>query len=171
MDRIQSPRLFYREITDADFDALKAMLSDPLVMYAWEHTFTDGQIRRWIQDQQAAYQSAGVGYFAAAAKEGGQLVGQIGLHRFSLRGGEAYEVCYMLRRGCFHQGYALEGVTAMVNYAFTRQNLPEVYAQIKTTNAASVRVAERAGFVRGPIFPKHYNGKDMPHYLYVKQRP
>ena len=59
----------------------------------------------------------------------------------------------------------------MVNYAFTWKNLQEVYAQIKTTNAASVRVAERAGFVRGPIFPKHYNGKDMPHYLYVKQRP
>ena len=166
---MESARLRYRELTEEDFGELKTMLADRRGMYAWEHTFTDGEIWQWIQAQREAYRSTGVGYFAAVA--GRRLVGQIGLHRFSYQGGEAYEVCYMLKHGCLHQGYALEGAIAMADYAFRELGAPAAYAQVKTTNAASVRVAERAGFTRGPVFLKRYRGKDMPHYLYVKERP
>ena len=74
----------------------------------------------------------------------------------------------MLKYCCFHRGYAGEGVRAMLDYAFRQMGLARIYAQIKTNNAASVRVAERAGFVRQGEFVKRYRGKDMPHYLYVK---
>lgn len=168
MEITQSERLAYRQISMADFDELKIMLADPRVMYAWEHTFSDEQIAEWIRKQEACCRRDGVGYFAAVRRSDGEMVGQIGLHKFDYDGADAYEVCYMLKYQYFHQGYALEGANAMVNYAFNKLGLPVVYAQVKTDNAASVKVAERAGFVYQSVFVKHYNGKNMPHYLYRK---
>ena len=170
MDIVQSERLTFRRIDEADFDALKSMLGDPRVMYAWEHTFSDEQIYEWIARQKESYRRDGVGYFAAVRKSDGAVAGQIGLHRFDYGGEAAYEVCYMLQYPYFHRGYALEGANAMAAYAFSEMGLPAVYAQIKTNNTASVRVAERAGFVYQSVFIKHYNGKDMPHYLYRRER-
>ena len=164
----QSERLLYRKLEENDFDELKIMLADPKVMYAWEHVFSDKQIREWIKKQREYYRQDGIGYLAAVDKSSGEMVGQIGLHRFSYNNETAYEVCYMLKYQYFHQGYASEGVRAMMDYAFVKLGIPAVYAQIKTNNAASIRVAERAGFIKQSVFSKHYNGKDMPHYLYIK---
>lgn len=49
------------------------ILQDPLVMYAWEHAFTDAEIRGWIETNQARYQKDGCGYWAAQASETGQV--------------------------------------------------------------------------------------------------
>ena len=169
MEITRSERLTYRTIGPADFDDLKQMLADPRVMYAWEHTFSDGEILEWIGRQEECCRRDGVGYFAAVDRSSGELVGQIGLHRASYPDEAAVEVCYMLKYRRFHRGYAGEGVRAMLDYAFARMGLDRVYAQIKTDNDASVKVAERAGFVRQGEFIKRYRGKDMPHYLYVKE--
>ena len=166
----QSERLTYRKIEINDFDDLKMMLADAREMYAWEHTFSDEQIYEWIEKQEECYSRDGVGYFAAINKSGQELVGQIGLHRFSYNNEIAYEVCYMLKYNYFHQGYAAEGVSAMTDYAFLKLGLPFIYAQIKTDNIASIKVAEQAGFIYQTEFIKFYNGKNMPHYLYIKKR-
>ena len=165
----ESERLLYRWMEPGDFEDLKRMLADPRVMYAWEHTFSDGQIEDWIKKQEEAYRLDGAGYFAAVSKAGQTVIGQIGLHRFSLQNETAYEVCYMLKHSYFHQGYAQEGVRAMLAYASSVLGLSAVYAQIKTSNAASMQVAERTGFLRQSVFIKRYHGKDMPHYLYKKE--
>lgn len=167
MNITESERLLYRKIDTSDFEELKMMLSDARVMYAWEHTFSDEQIYEWINKQKECYKQDGVGYFVAINKDTGELVGQIGLHSFPHNGETAYEVCYMLKHKYFHHGYALEGARAMINYAFSELGLQVVYAQIKTNNNASMKVAEKAGFKRESVFIKHYNGKDMPHYLFV----
>lgn len=161
---------FFRKITSADFEELKSMLADSKVMYAWEHTFSDEQIYEWIVKQEEYYKQDGVGYFAAINRFNHELVGQIGLHRFIYNSKIEYEVCYMLKHQYFHQGYVLEGVNAMVNYAFFELNLPSIYAQIKTDNNASLDVARKAGFVKLKEFKKYYNGKDMMHYLYIKEK-
>lgn len=166
---IESERLFYRPLQEEDFSDLKTMLADPQVMYAWEYTFSDEQVAVWLKRQQSAYSQDGAGYFAAVRRDGGQLVGQIGLLGFPYENRRVFEVCYMLKAAYFHQGYALEGALAMTRYAFSRMGQTVVYAQIKTDNRPSIKVAERAGFVRGPVFTKHCNGKDMPHYLYHRR--
>lgn len=165
---LESDRLQYRKITGEDFSPLKEMLADTRVMSAWEHTFSDELIRQWIENQLSYYQQDGVGYFAAIAKGNGVFVGQMGLHRFDLEGQTAFEVCYMLNHQHWHKGYALEGVQALTKYAFSVMGLTAVYAQVKTDNTASIAVAETAGFQRQSVFAKNYNGKNMPHYLYVK---
>ena len=42
----ETTRLILREMTDADYDALRAIMQDPQVMYAYaEGPFTDEEVR------------------------------------------------------------------------------------------------------------------------------
>lgn len=164
---LQSNRLLFRKITPDDFDELAVMLTNPKVMYAWEHTFSPEQITEWIDRQLQYYETDGVGYFAAITKADGAFVGQMGLHRSTLSGKQILEVCYILKEQYFGKGYALEGARALVNYAHTQMREPEVYAEIRTNNLPSLQVAERLRMTRTGSFIKHYNGIDMEHQIYV----
>lgn len=167
---LQSDRLLFRKITCADFIDLSRMLTNPTVMYAWEHTFSERQINDWIESQLEYYRCDGVGYFAAITKESGDFVGQIGLHWSDMKGARILEVCYMLKSEYWHKGFALEGSKALITYAFREMNVDKVYACIRSNNVASLKVAENAEMKYENSFIKHYNGKVMEHLLYSKAR-
>ena len=47
---IETPRLILREMTlDDDIDLCK-MLQDPEVMYAYAHSFSDEEVRTWLNN-------------------------------------------------------------------------------------------------------------------------
>jgi RimJ/RimL family protein N-acetyltransferase len=167
---VQSDRLFFRRITGGDVDDLSGMLTDPGVMYAWEHTFSERQINEWIERQLDYYRYDSIGYFAAIAKADGAFVGQMGLHWSDVKGTRILEVCYMLKSEYWHKGFALEGSKALIAYAFNEMNVEKVYACIRPNNLASLKVAENAGMKCESAFIKHYNGKRMKHLLYSKVR-
>lgn len=171
-DRIilQSERLRYRQITYDDIGELSKMLTSSMVMYAWEHTFSPRQINDWIKKQLQYYHDDGVGYFAAIAKESNEFIGQMGLHWGEINGIRVLEVCYMLQQKHWHNGYALEGTKALLQYAFSELDVNKVYACIRINNFSSIKVAKSAGMKKQGSFIKHYNGKDMEHYIYVKMR-
>lgn len=165
---LESERLQFRRIIPEDFELLRGLMGNPAVMYAWEHTFSDEQVRDWIQKQLTYYDQDGVGYFAVHEKSTGSFVGQMGLHRFVLDNLQGFEVCYMLSPHHWKKGYAIEGVRCLEAYACEELGLHTLYAQVKTNNQASVVVAEKAGFIKQLNFTKYYNGKAMEHFLYAK---
>lgn len=142
---LESERLIFRKIAPENFDLLKVLMGDSNVMYAWEHTFSDDQVRGWIQKQFEYYAQDGVGYFATFEKSTGAFIGQMGLHRFELGNLNGFEVCYMLSPQYWHKGYAIEGVHILSEYACTKLECNVLYAQIKTCNRSSVAVAEKTG--------------------------
>ena len=160
-------RLILRRLTQDDFADLWEMLSDPEVMYAWEHTFNETQVQEWIDTQFERYDETGVGVFAAIAKETGKMVGQFGLVWAEIEGENVLELTYMLKKAYFGKGFAVEASKACLDYAFNEMGVAKVYAPIRPENQPSRKVAEKLGFsVRGKYI-KHYNGKDMPHLIYV----
>lgn len=167
---LQSERLLFRKITYGDFDELSKMLTNPKVMYAWEHTFSEKQINDWIDKQLEYYHHDKVGYFAVIAKENSNFIGQMGLHWSEMNGMRFLEVCYMLKQEYWHNGYALEGAKALIDYAFTTYNVNRVYACIRSNNQSSIKVAEKVGMKKENSFIKHYNGIDMEHFIYSKTR-
>jgi len=167
---LESERLIFRKITESDFDELAVMLRDPEVMSAWEHTFSDEEIHGWIEKQILRYRDQIVGYFAAIRKGTGELIGQMGLMWNDFNEMKALEVGYMLKLGYWGQGYAAEGATALVQYAFTVIGVNKVFASIRPENQRSIRVAERIGMIPEGSFIKQYNGKDMKHIIYTKER-
>lgn len=48
--RLETERLRPRPLTDGDTEALRPILQDAEVMYAWEHAFSDEEVRAWIAE-------------------------------------------------------------------------------------------------------------------------
>jgi RimJ/RimL family protein N-acetyltransferase len=167
---LESERLIFRKITETDFDSLAIMFRDPEVMAAWEHTFTDEQIQKWIDNQISRYQKEIVGYFAAIQKDTSEFIGQMGLLWNDFGELRIMEIGYMLNHQYWGMGYATEGAAALVQYAFTEIGLNKVYTSIRPNNQPSIRVAERIGMIAEGSFIKHYNDKDMEHIIYSKDR-
>ena len=119
---LQTRRLTLRELEKEDVGALRPILQDPLVMYAWEHAFTDAEIRGWIETSQARYQKDGCGYWAAQASETGKLIGMLGLLMEEVDDERKLGLGYLLRRDCWGMGYATEGAQALLDEALDRKS-------------------------------------------------
>lgn len=166
----ESERLYARQLTENDFDHIKEQLQDPEVMYAYEGAFSDLMVKSWLAKQLERYREVGFGLNGLITKEGGVFVGQCGVTMQEFEGRMVHEVGYLLSRRYWKQGYAVEAAAAARDYAFTVLHAPFVCCQIRDTNEASQKVAERIGFVRIGEMVKHYRGFTMPHIVYGMTR-
>lgn len=163
---LETERLYLREMTEDDFSALCKILMDKDVMYAWEHAFSDSEVHEWLDNQLNRYKNDGVGYWGVILKETGEMIGQCGLLKQNYKDREIYEIGYLLRKDCWHKGYATELALACKNYAFDVLKTDEVYSMIRDNNISSQNVAKRNGMTVKDIIVKHYYNIDMPHLVF-----
>ncbi len=108
--------------------------------------------------------------FAVATEE--EAIGTIGLvlgtdvHRFTA------ELGYWLAEPFWNKGIMTRAVRKMLDYAFDRFPLYRIYAEPYTTNPASARVLEKAGFHREGILRSSVfkDGRVLDQWLYAKIR-
>ena len=163
---LETERLLLRQLDEDDFDALAAILRDPQVMYAYEHGFSEAEVRQWLDRQLERYAKYGFGLWAVIERTSGRLIGQCGVTMQDWCGREVPEIGYHLRRDKWKQGFAIESARACKKYAFTTLGFQEVYSIIRENNLPSQRVALRNGMsVRGS-FQKYYYGMTMPHLVF-----
>ncbi|MCP1225865.1 GNAT family N-acetyltransferase [Sebaldella sp. S0638] len=167
---IETKRLFTRKFTYDDFADLSSLLKDIEVMYAWEHAFSDEEVKEWIDNNIKRYNESETGYFALIEKDTGKFIGQSGLHYSMIDNKKILEVGYIIMKKFWNQGYAYEAVNAFVDYAFDNMEENEIYALIRPENYRSSGLAEKVGFVRESSFIKHYRGKDMVHDIYILRK-
>ena len=168
---LETERLMLRELNDNDFGALRAMLQDPRVMYAWERTFSDDEVRSWIARMRERYREDGFAYWAAVEKASGAVIGQIGLLKEEFEGNSHVGVGYILSHSGCGRGYATEGARACLDHAFRRLGVRRVIADIRPENLSSIRVAQRLGMDPAQLVVKQVYGKAMPHRIYLKRTP
>ena len=167
----ETTRLILREMTDADYDALRAIMQDPQVMYAYEGPFTDEEVRAWLNRQLERYARFGFGLWAVVLKETGRVIGQCGLTMQPWQEESVLEIGYLFRRDAWHRGYATEAARACREYAFSVLGTREVCSIIRDTNLASQNVARRNGMTPRDTWVKHFRGVDMPHIRFAITRP
>ena len=166
----ETERLILRRMTPSDIPALRRILQDPEVMYAYEGPFSDEEVQVWLDRQLARYREEGFGLCAVVLRETGEMIGQCGLTMQDIPGKRVIEVGYLFQKACWHQGYATEAAIACREYAFSTLGADEVYSIIRETNIASQNVARRNGMVPVGSFIKHYRGVDMPHIIFRVRR-
>lgn len=94
----------------------------------------------------------GYGYWSVERRGDGAYIGQLGFADFkrelepSLEG--LPEMGWLFAAQAHGQGFALEGVTAALAWADEVLRAEEIVAIIAPANAPSIRLAQRAGFVR-----------------------
>ncbi len=169
--KLETQRLILREMTQADYPALAAILQDEQTMYAYEGAFSDEETQVWLDRQLERYRQLGYGLWAVVLKETGQMIGQCGLTLQRWKDREVLEVGYLLNRAYWHRGYATEAAIACRDYAFGALGAEAVCSIIRDTNTASQNVARRNGMhLADDGYIKHHRGVDMPHMLFQVER-
>ena len=162
---LKTQRLAFRRLRSDDFDNLCKILQDEKAMYAYEHAFSDEEVKEWLDKQLARYRIYGFGLWAVTLRETGEFIGQCGLTVQNTDQGQALEIGYLFRREFWHCGYATEAAQACKKFAFETLGAKEVCSIIRKNNLPSRRVAERNGMTVKGEFVKHYYGMDMPHLI------
>ena len=159
---LETERLYLRQLTEDDYEALCGIFQDELtVRAAYDTPFSDEEVRAMLDRQLARYEKYGFGPCAVILKETGQIIGQCGLSIQQWIDREVLELGYQFRRDHWHHGYATEAARAWKEYAFTVLRADEVCSIIRETNTASQQVAIRNGMVKKDRWVKPYRGIDL----------
>lgn len=169
--KITTERLYLREMTSDDYADLAEILQNPAVMYAYEHAFSDEEVRDWLERQFCRYREDGYGLWAVIERNSGEFIGQCGLTRQSIGVGQEVEIGYLLKEKFWHRGYASEAAAGCRDYAFRELKLHRVVSIIRDNNTASLRVARNVGMRLMGEIVKHYYHMDMPHLIYGMRSP
>ena len=72
--RIETERLYLREMTAADYEALYAVLADSDIMQHYPYTFDEARVRGWIDRNIERYSVFGFGLWAVCLHENGEMI-------------------------------------------------------------------------------------------------
>ena len=142
---LETERLFLREMTMGDFDALYAVLSDPEIMQHYPYSFDEERVRSWIERNMKRYTDDGFGLWAVCLKDTGEMIGDCGLTLQNIEGQMLPEIGYHIRKDQQRKGYAKEAAAAVRDWAFQNTEYPALYSYCKYTNVGSFKTAESIG--------------------------
>ena len=107
-----------------------------------------GEVAGWLADGVHRPRREGTGvHVMMLDRATGKIVGSIGLFHADWEVRSA-EIGYGVRRDERGKGYASEALRAVARWALTDGGIQRAWLTANTDNAASVRVAEKAGFRR-----------------------
>ncbi len=84
---LETDRLFLREMTMDDFDALYKVLADRDIMQHYPYSFDEKRVRDWIERNMNRYQENGFGLWAVCLKDTCEMIGDCGLTLQNIEGG------------------------------------------------------------------------------------
>ena len=156
--KLETDRLFLREMTREDFDALYVVLGDSDIMQHYPHTFDETRVRGWIERNLERYRTLGFGLWAVCLRETGEMIGDCGLTLQRIDGETLPEIGYHIRRDCQRRGYASEAARAVRDWAFDHTAYDCLYSYMKYTNVPSYSTAMAAGMKKIKQYPDAQNG-------------
>lgn len=147
---LTTDRLLVRGWHAADHEPFHAICSDADVMRfvgdgePWSRERSDEFIAR----NQETFARVGLCQWAVEIRETGELAGYCGF----APNGEWTEMGWRLARRCHGRGLGTEVAAAVLKYGIDQLQLARVFLTVQAGNRASLRVAEKIGFVPGPVF-------------------
>ena len=155
---LETDRLFLREMSDDDYDALYKVLADSIHMKHFSYVFDEKRVKDWIKRNMNRYSENGFGLWAVCLKDTDEMVGDCGLTLRNIDGEILPEIGYHIRRDFQRKGYAKEAAEAVAKWAFTNTDYPALYSCCKYTNEASIKTAESIGMKYLREYPDDSNG-------------
>ena len=175
---IETARLVLRDWRDADVESWVRMNADPRVTEFFPKTYT-----RELSESSAArirqeLARNGYGWWAVEIPGVTPFAGVIALQAvpFQAPFTPANEIGWRFSVANWGRGYAIEGATAALDFAFNRLGWHEIVAFTAATNLRSRRVMERIGMTHDAAddfdHPKIESGHPLQrHVLYRIRKP
>jgi ribosomal-protein-alanine N-acetyltransferase len=151
-EKLESPRLHTRWLTEADIPAWSAFMADTPVQQVFPNLNAQSAEERatsWINRQRQRYVTQGFGLQALIEKDTQAFVGQCGLLSQEVDGQSEIEVGYHIFSEFRGKGYAPEAAKLFIDFALQHRQADSVISIIHTSNTNSQRVAAKNGLVRG----------------------
>lgn len=143
--KIETERLFLREMNEDDYDALYSVLTDSDIMQHYPYIFDEKRVRSWIEKNIERCRVFGFGLWAVCLKETKEMIGDCGLTMQNINGTICPEIGYHIRRDCQRKGYAREAASAVRDWAFENTPFNVLYSYMKAENIASAATAKSIG--------------------------
>lgn len=141
--RIETDRLTLRPPIAADFPRWAEAMADPDAARFIGGVQEASTAWRGMMTMAGAWALTGIGMFSLIEKSTGLWVGRLG--PWKPHGWPGNEVGWGLHPDAMGKGYALEGATAAMDYAFDVLDWPDVIHCIDPDNRPSEVLAERLG--------------------------
>lgn len=167
-DELETPRLRLRRWRPADLDTLARWHVDPdLMRHMGRPSFTREEMEADIERYERHWEEHGFGLWAAEEKEGGALIGRVGLAYHRVWPSDP-EVGWLIDTPWQGRGLATEAGAACLRHGFDGLGLERIVSICTADNAASRRVMEKLRFrfwqeIRDPKL-------DLQLLLHVRER-
>ena len=106
--KIETERLFLREMTEADYDILYTVFADSDIMQHYPYTFDAARVKNWIAKNRERYRVFGFGLWAVWLKENDKMIGDCGLTMQNIDGTILPEIGYHIAKSHQRNGYAAQ---------------------------------------------------------------
>lgn len=147
---LRTARLTLRPTAAEDFPRWAEMMADPEAARFLGGPQPAAAAWRGMMTMAGAWALTGVSMFSVIETATGRWLGRLG--PWTPEGWPGTEVGWGLHPDAQGRGYAAEGATAAIDYAFDVLGWDEVIHCIDPDNAPSIRLAERLGSTRrGPV--------------------
>lgn len=141
--KIETERLILRPIQRQDFDPWVALMTDEQTARFIGGVQTRAGAWRGFMTMAGAWAMDGVSMFSVIEKSSGRWVGRLG--PWQPEGWPGTEVGWGIAREFAGRGYATEGATAAIDWAFANLGWTEIVHAIDPLNLPSQKVAIRLG--------------------------
>jgi RimJ/RimL family protein N-acetyltransferase len=142
-----SERLGFRNWCPADIAGMASINANPEVMKFFPATQDREQTAAFIKRMQQLYTERGFCYFAVETLEQEDFIGFIGLawQEYTAPFTPCVDMGWRLKPEAWGKGYATEGATRCLAFAFSDLGLEKVIATAPLLNIKSISVMEQTG--------------------------
>lgn len=150
----KSERLGFRSWRIEDLPEMSRINADKEVMQFFPALLSRQQTLEFMERMQKMYEERGYCFFAVDQLLSGVLIGFIGLSQtvFEADFTPCTDIGWRIKRSEWQKGYATEGATACLNFAFNQLGLEKVHALAPVVNVSSERVMKKIGMSRVKTF-------------------
>lgn len=154
-------RVALRPVVDADVALVRELATDPYIPTIGTVPVDpdDEAALAWVRRQQARHPEGAGFSFTVTEAGSGAVVGHCGLWLRHLAEGRA-TAGYAIVPAQRGRGLATDALVALTRFGWTIPGLERVDLHVEPWNVASVRTAERAGYVRAGVVPGAQAGAD-----------
>ncbi len=144
---IKTNRLGLRNWKDSDIKNATLMNANKDVMEFFPNTWSQLETEAFIKRMQQHFTTHGFCYFAVDILDSNEFIGFIGLshQNYKTNFTPFVDVGWRLLSKAWGKGYATEGASACLNFAFTSLHLNEIYAIAPALNLKSQKVMQKLG--------------------------
>lgn len=138
---LETERLYLREMTEDDYEALHSILTDSAIMQHYPYAFDQIKVKAWIHRNMERYKIFGFGLWAVCLKDTDEMIGDCGLTMQMIGKVIKPEIGYHIHRNFQKQGYAKEAAIGVRDWTFKNTPFQIIYSYMKYTNVPSAMTA------------------------------